>query len=396
MKTRFMMLIAFSVLTGCSTPGHLVSGAKGLERFEKENRAKYAPRDIGAVQSVNPNATPETQAVLTYLAEISKRNVPGFIIGQNCGHGSEISRYDDNNINSYNRLVRDLYGKTGKWVGLIGIDYGCHDNYTPGDLEAGNKVLIDYWNKGGLVQITWTAVSPFNTVNGIPAVVDLELLLDPSSEYYNIWRSYLNNVAGGLQQLEDAGVVVLFRPMQEMNGSWMWYGQQTNNLRPDLYIAIWRDMFNYFTYEKKLDNLLWVYSPASALDDQYRSVAPITSCYPGDDYVDIVAGTQYTMNYSVVAYSTYQSLGKPIGAGEFGHAHSRFSSNRGIHDLMTASEHMNSDYPGVSYICFWHSWLENGQNNHFALVDNARAREFMNDPLTITRDKIAWRDYLKK
>ena len=40
--------------------------------------------------------------------------------------------------------------------------------------------------------------------------------------------------------------------------------------------------FDYFTHEKNLHNLLWVYAP-----DQ--SAPNVTLYYPGDDYVDIVA-----------------------------------------------------------------------------------------------------------
>jgi len=46
-------------------------------------------------------------------------------------------------------------------------------------------------------------------------------------------------------------VVVLWRPFHEMNGDWFWWGGKD----PDVFIQIWRHMFDYFTKTKDLDNL---------------------------------------------------------------------------------------------------------------------------------------------
>ncbi len=51
---------------------------------------------------------------------------------------------------------------------------------------------------------------------------------------------------------------------------------------PTEYQTVWIDLFNYFSKEKNLDNLLWVYAPGYAATN-------VSLYYPGDDYVDIVA-----------------------------------------------------------------------------------------------------------
>ena len=66
--------------------------------------------------------------------------------------------------------------------------------------------------------------------------------------------------ADGLKELQDANVVVLWRPFHEMNGGWFWWGGKD----PDEFIRVWRHMFDYFTKTKGLDNLLWVYGPTTA------------------------------------------------------------------------------------------------------------------------------------
>ena len=71
----------------------------------------------------------------------------------------------------------------------------------------------------------------------------------------------LDLIATGLQELEDEGVVVLFRPFHEMNGDWFWWG--STNTRQE-FINLWRHIVHYMTDTKRLDNLLWVYSAGTA------------------------------------------------------------------------------------------------------------------------------------
>jgi len=112
--------------------------------------------------------------------------------------------------------------------------------------------------------------------------VDINALLDPSSETHVRWLQELDQIADGLQQLKDAGVVVLWRPLHEMNGNWFWWGGKD----PATFIKLWRQMFDYLTKTKGLDNLLWVYSPGSS--------GKIAAYYPGDRYVDLAGLDTYT------------------------------------------------------------------------------------------------------
>src|SRR5690606_9161779 len=82
-------------------------------------------------------------------------------------------------------------------------------------------------------------------------------LITPGKPGYSNWIRMLDDLAVHLQTLENRGVVVLFRPLHELNGTWFWWGGQN----PDDFRAFWRHMFDYFTRVKGLDNLLWVYSP---------------------------------------------------------------------------------------------------------------------------------------
>ena len=102
----------------------------------------------------NPNASKATHAVLRYLAALSEGSLEGVIVGQNCGHAGTMVEAES--IMGYPRLVQSLHAETGKWVGLLSVDYEHNETFTPAALSAANRLLIDHWNAGGLVAVGWS------------------------------------------------------------------------------------------------------------------------------------------------------------------------------------------------------------------------------------------------
>ena len=173
--------------------------------------------------------------------------------------------------------------KTGHWPGILGADYAGRGGI---DSKAPNETAIAYWNQGGLVTISAHLYDPARTNQDWGGLrdkgVDLETLLATNTETHVRWMRELDRVADGLQELKEAGVVVLWRPFHEMNGGWFWWGGHD----PETFIRLWREMFDYFSDAKGLDNLLWVYAP----NHGNRTAA----YYPGDRYVDLVGLDAYT------------------------------------------------------------------------------------------------------
>lgn len=345
--------------------------------------------------TANPDASPDAAKVLEYLTRLSNDSLPGVISGQNCFHGNQIT--DSDSLRGYRTMVEALYKKTGKWVGIIGVDYEFEKIYTQTQLSAANKVLIDYWNNGGLVMVTWSPRNPWvdarpGTWDGPGNVKDLtgvkmKDLVNPSKAVYKTWREKLDGIAAALAELRDAGVVVMFRPMQEMNGNWHWWGMKTHPSAPSEYINVYRDMFDYFTKEKKLDNLLWVYSPnfGAGMDQDWNR--PVTWAYPGKEYVDIIAGTSYSDKLDISDYKSYLRLGKPMGMAEFSpEIGGKFAKDGSMNTVLYADRLLN-DYPAVAFWVSWHSYA--GQA--WSLVANSNTEELMNNPGIITRETLDWR-----
>lgn len=102
-------------------------------------------------QVSDPNASDSTRAVQAYLAALSNNTIPGVIAGQNAGHSDDIANPEG--LMGYVPLVLALEKTTGAMPGMIGVDYEHNTIATAGQLTRANKILIDFWNAGGLVSI---------------------------------------------------------------------------------------------------------------------------------------------------------------------------------------------------------------------------------------------------
>jgi mannan endo-1,4-beta-mannosidase len=275
-----------------------------------------------SAQTANANASPAAQAVLAYLYDLPNRGENRVISGQFGAYGDGTSRA------TAEEQLKRIFDQSGLTPGLTGMDYQRWDMNNQNDFTEPNSFLISQWNAGLLVNVSWHANNPWtggpstdweNTATEDPYDTrPVRELITPGNAAYDRWMLMLDNIAGGLQQLEDAGVVVIWRPLHEMNGGWAWWQRQT----PEDFTTLWQHMFNYFTLEKGLDNLLWAYSPMiNGTEFDFRAM----HYYPGDAYVDIVGLDKYMAigedPLDLNRWGDYDALvatGKPVGLFEFG------------------------------------------------------------------------------
>jgi len=327
--------------------------------------------------SANPNASPDVNKLLKYFSELPEKGEQKIISGQNCCHGNEIT-------SCFKAYVEELKDQTGYWPGMIGVDYEYTNRFTSEQLSECNLYLIDYWKKGGLITINWAPHNPW-TDGGTrdQTIVKIRDLYNPESEIYSKWHNELDRIATGLNELQNAGVVVLWRPMQEMNGNWFWWGSRSSPDDPENYKRVYKDMFDYFTEKKKLNNLIWVYSVAVHCGRNY-SKKP-SYYYPGDDYVDIVGTNVYeSEGFSICDYRAIEELGKPVALTECGPDHAKMD---GSFDNTLMIEAIKSHANDIIYWTTWHDWPD----HYVSMVSNKKAKELLEDPWVITRDEIEWK-----
>lgn len=256
----------------------------------------------------NPTAK---QKLLAYLKQIGEG--PTILSGQNVGH-ADGDRGDTD--------IRNIRDRTGKLPAVLGIDLGYDNVGRVPDAAIG--YAVDYWNNGGLITLSMTPDNPFTGGNAWDVRTgSLDEMLTPGTEPNRAWMEILNNVANVLDEFKKDGVIVLWRPLHEMNGGWFWWGgvRRGNKWTPaPEYKRLWTHMHNYFTKTRGLDNLLWVYTPNCR--EYEESSKPVLHYYPGVAYVDIVGLDCYTDDINVIGhfggYTDLMSLGKPLVLSEFG------------------------------------------------------------------------------
>lgn len=151
--------------------------------------------------------------------------------------------------------------------------------------QYGTNFISGQYCDGGLYGHEMACI--FKATGKFPAMVGLDMMeYSPSrvangSEGKSILLSDMDAVAKELQTLRDAKVPILWRPLHEASGGWFWWG----DCSPDSYCKLYRLMYEKFTKEYELDNLIWVWNGQSG------------QWYPGDDVVDLVGEDIYAGNH---------------------------------------------------------------------------------------------------
>ncbi len=304
----------------------------------------------------DPALNPRGRAIFSYFQQLQASPELKLVSGQFCGW-SGAATLDG---------AAKIHRATGQWPAIVGLDYCAWVAGQPAiNTSQPNQLAKAYWRDGGLVGISWHAPNPSG--GGLkdkgPKLSDL---LVPGHPAHKLWMQSLDRVAAGLQDLQQAGVVVIWRPLHEMNGGWFWWGAQ----EPADFIAVWRHMFDYFTREKKLHNLIWAYAP-----NHGKRTADY---YPGDAYTDLTGVDAYTDNINperIRGYPEVARLGRPHGFTEFG-PHGA-SNPPGDFDFRLLLDGIAKNFPDARHFLCWDAkW--NPAENKFA-------KEFYNDPRIIAR-----------
>lgn len=319
-------------------------------------------------QTANNNATEETKSTLQKISDL--QSGCHIVFGQNLGHGAEI-------IVNYPPLVDQVFIYTGKRLAMIGSEYG----FSPvEELHQANQKLISFWKSGGLVTVSWRADNPWNglSANNTEHQDEIGGLVIPGNPAYDTWKNQLSEISDVLEELRDSGVVVLWRPLPEMNGNWFWWGHTPGNTDASRFTNIWKDMYDYMTNERQLNNLIWVYSVSHAFE------SPVTFYYPGAEYVDIVGMNIVDDNTNITFandYTQLAALGKPMGITEFSPA---LPHPFGDYDYTLLLDKLKNLWGDYVFCTAWHDFPA-GINSY---ASNENEYALLNDPCAITMQEL--------
>ena len=269
---------------------------------------------------VTPNPSPEAKALLELMYKLSGKHM---LSGQ---HNFPISR--DRN----SQFAASYIGKTPVvWSQDFGFAAaGDKDSYLarPSIVDE----AIRQHHLGSIITLCWHAVPPtadepvtfqpapghdpsaLASVQGRLTDQQFQEILTPGTSLHMRWMAQVDEIAGYLKQLQDAGVPVLWRPYHEMNGDWFWWGGRYEGEYTTA--RLYRQLFDRMVHHHKLNNLIWMWS----VDRPSQPGRAFVNFFPGDDYLDIVSLDVYGSDFNQQYYEDLKDLAKdkPLALGEVG------------------------------------------------------------------------------
>ena len=260
---------------------------------------------------VTPNPQPATVEVYEFLKDnFGKKTISGVMT---------LDLLKNNNILplASQPEVSYINSKTGKTPALVGFDFmhstgkNSTNDWQQLYTQAAIAMAEELWNAGGIPTFSWHWRDPNqngDSFNTSETSFDLTKAFSNSSytqwntnstEYKNMIKD-IDIIAGYLEELQCAGVTILWRPIHEASGKWFWWGAKGAEPYKQLYKLLFDRLVNYH----QIHNLIWV----------WNSDGTDADWYPGDEYVDVVGRDFYyddgsTYNHSSLV-TDFEALAK--------------------------------------------------------------------------------------
>jgi hypothetical protein len=162
------------------------------------------------------------------------------------------------------------------------------------------KIIEEYNNGSTIVWISFNPWNPsadctgdchYNDKTGSPMTCR-----KPAGACRATWTGWLDLLAEDITTLNNAGIPVILRLPQEMDGNWFWWGK--DNPAAD-YVEMYQDIVTYLRDTKGLHNILYSFSPDTPVTEAaWIEGPPLDGArYPGDAYVDIIGQSIYVGDY---------------------------------------------------------------------------------------------------
>ena len=273
----------------------------------------------------NENAIPEARAVYAYLQETW---------GNACLTGQMESTW----MGSPDYEMSFIEKHTGELPAIRGLDF-MHN-----DFRGVVNRSIQWWEKGGIPHICWHTGSNFASgYNESKAHnLDWDKALTPGTSEYASLLKAMDRAVPYLQQLEDAGVPVLWRPFHELDGGWFWWSKGGS----ESFVKLWQLMYSRYTDYWGLDNLIWLLGYSG-------NGGNMATWYPGDDYVDLIGADSYTAGANGRLYEEVVTIapeGMPIVFHECG-------------TIPTEKQMTEANAPWLMFMVWHTDHLTNGKSN---------------------------------
>lgn len=343
-------------------------------------------RELGVYAPIDSGATLQTQNVL--------RNLAALAYGETFAFGQEFPLSFQLNALNYDLNTSDCKDVSGDHPAVFGIDphymlykgaseRQLHIDEAKGAYENGSIVTFDFHQQSKTDgQIYYDQLT---------ADTDKSLVYDIVNDLNGSKDWYFNEMDMILDIINnDLGFTIILRPLHEMNGGWFWWGTETANHSPELYIALYQMTVDYI--KERTDHVLFAWSPNYPFDESY---------YPGDSYVDVVGIDYYTptdtnLKQVLIELTNFAEQHQKIAAlTETGQQNYIFENTDFWSDsILSVIEDGGSDIRIAWALGWFNAPWDNSQSNLF--IPNAQSPQdakddfiaFRNNPKTLFQEDI--------
>ena len=244
--------------------------------------------NVQETELCNKNSTAETIKLYNYLKSV---------YGTKVISGQQESTYTEHGSEYEMEYIHNL---TGKYPAIRGLDF-IRDEF-----DEVVERSIDWWNRGGIVSICWHCGKNFTgNYNECKEdeIENWDEVLTVGTEANRVFTENMDHAAEALKKLQDNNIPVLWRPFHEFDGMWFWWGKGG----PENFKKLWIYMYNHYTNDLGLNNLIWVLGYSHNGDDVWRT--QMKKWYPGDEYCDIIGADSYEVPENGPEKDLFEGIG---------------------------------------------------------------------------------------
>ena len=318
----------------------------------------FLPADVAADMDAHLQAVEESQQIIhTYDGKLSNpnaipaaQNVYAYIQSLH-GNGCLTGQMESTWMSSPDYEMNIIQRHTGRLPAIRGLDF-MHN-----DFQGVVDRSIAWWEMGGIPHICWHTGSDFASGYNESKShnLDWDKALTPGTPEYDALIADMDRAVPYLQQLEDAGVPVIWRPFHELDGGWFWWSKGGS----ENFVKLWQLMYSRYVDYWGLDNLIWLLGYSG-------NGGNMAAWYPGDEYVDLIGADSYSPGANGRLYAEVAAIapeGMPIMFHECG-------------AIPTAEQMAAANAPWAMFMVWHTDYIANSQWNTPASLKKIYGGEF--------------------
>lgn len=229
-------------------------------------------------------ATYRVKALYANLHKIARSG--RFLFGAQDATASGYGWCDDSGRSDIERIS----GKKPAFYSWDFMDIVDVDGNLKPEAEKIRRLTCQAFYEGGVISYCWHAPNPVTGGSFYDTSERVVEKILPGGSCHSRFTAMLDRIAAYNRTLVGKNgeqIPVIFRPWHEFDGDWFWWGR--NNCTPQEMKELYRFTVSYLRDTCGVHNFIYCFSP----DINFTTTEEYLKCYPGDEWVDVIAMDNY-------------------------------------------------------------------------------------------------------